>query len=80
MALESRKMAMDKEINLRVGSGSHRGRVSLSAFLADRLSLSVSYKGERAATVVLTPEQVQQLRQALDEISSRGEERLRLVA
>jgi hypothetical protein len=77
-------MAMDKEINLIVGSGTHKGRVGLSAFLADRLSLSVSYKGERAATVVLTPEQVQQLRRALDEIApqgeSRGEEKLRLVA
>jgi len=75
---------MDKQINLIVGSGTQKGRVSLSAFLADRLSLSVSYKGERAATVVLTPEHVRQLRQALDEIApqgeSRGEEMLRLVA
>lgn len=75
---------MDKQINLKVGSGTHKGRVSLSAFLADRLSLSVSYKGERASTVVLTPEQVRELRQALAEIvpegEQRGEERLRLVA
>ena len=77
-------MAMDKEIELKVGRGTQNGRVSLSAFLADTLSLSVSYKGERAATVVLTPEQVLQLRKALDELApqgeARGEEKLRLVA
>ena len=77
-------MARNKEINLRVGKGTHRGSVSLSAFLPEVLTLSVSYKGERAATVTLTGEQVQQLRLALDEIASqvevRGEERLRLAA
>jgi hypothetical protein len=77
-------MARDKEINLKVGKGRQRGHVSLSALLPEALTLSVSYKGERAATVMLTSEQLQQLRQALDEIASqveqRGEERLRLVA
>lgn len=77
-------MARDKEIKLRVGRGTQRGDVSLSAFLPGSLSLSVSYKGERAATVVLTAEQVQELRRALEEIApqgeARGDERLRLVA
>jgi hypothetical protein len=77
-------MARNKEIRLRVGRGTQRGDVSLSSFLPGALSLSVSYKGERAATVVLTAEQVQQLRHALEEIAPhgevRGEERLRLVA
>ncbi len=71
---------MYKEINLKVGKGTQSGSVSLSAFLRDSLTLSVSYKGERAATVVLTPEQVKQLRQALDEIAPQSEERLRLAA
>ena len=77
-------MARNKEIKLRVGRGTQRGDVSLSAFLPETLTLSVSYKGGRAASVVLTPEQVVQLRRALDEIAPqgevRGEERLRLVA
>jgi hypothetical protein len=77
-------MARDKEIRLRVGSGTQRGDVRLSTFLPRVLTLSVSYKGERAATVVLTGEQVRQLRQALDELAPqgelRGEEQLRLVA
>lgn len=75
---------MNKEITLRVGRGTQRGDVSLSAFLPETLTLSVSYKGERAASVVLTAEQVVQLRRALDEIAPQvevqGEERLRLVA
>ena len=77
-------MVTDKEIRLRVGSGAQRGDVRLSTFLPLVLTLSVSYKGERAATVVLTDEQVRQLRQALDELAPqgevRGEEQLRLVA
>lgn len=77
-------MARDQEFNLKVGKGRQRGHVSLSALLPEALTLSVSYKGERAATVMLTSEQVQQLRQALAEfaaqVGERGEERLRLVA
>ena len=77
-------MARDREIRLRVGSGTQRGEVRLSTFLPQALTMSVSYKGERAAAVVLTGEQVRQLRQALDELAPqgevRGEERLRLVA
>ncbi len=77
-------MARDKEIRLRVGSGTQRGEVRLSTFLPQALTLSVSYKGERAAAVVLTGEQVRQLREALDELAPQGEvwgaEKLRLVA
>ena len=54
--------------------------MSLSAFLPESLTLSVSYKGERAATVVLTREQALRLRQALDELAPQGEGRLRLAA
>ena len=73
-------MARRKEINLKVGRGAQRGDISLSAFLPETVSLSVSYKGERAATVVLTGEQVEQLRRALDEVASQVEPRLRLAA
>jgi hypothetical protein len=73
-------MAKGKEINLRVGSEAQRGDVSLTSFLPETLTLRVSYKGERAAAVVLTSEQVEQLRRALDEMAPRGEARLRLAA
>lgn len=78
-------MARDKEIRLRVGSGTQRSEVRLWTFLPQALTLSVSYKGERAAAVaVLTGEQVRQLREALDELAPQGEvwgaEKLRLVA
>ena len=73
-------MARGKEFRLRVGRGTQRGDVSISAFLPQALTLSVSYKGERAATVVLTPEQVRELRQALEELAPQVEERLRLAA
>jgi len=69
-----------KEINLRVGAGTQVGSVTLSTWLPDRVFLSVSYQGGYGPTVVLTPEQVQELRRALDEIAPRSEEKLRLVA
>ncbi len=78
---------LDKnEVMLRVGRESQRGCVRLSTYDPQLLTISVSYKGERAATVVLTPAQVQQLRQALDALQPPVEqpaveqERLKLVA
>lgn len=73
-------MARVKEISLKVGRGTQRGDVSLSSSLPEMISLRVSYKGERAATVVLTGEQVEQLRRALNEIAPQGEMHLRLAA
>lgn len=73
-------MAKGKEINIKVGRGTQRGDIHLSALLPETVSLSVSYKGERAATVTLTGEQVEQLRQALNEMALQGETRLRLAA
>ena len=77
-------MTRGREIKFRVGSEAQRGDVQLSTYLPQILTLSVSYKGERAATVALTREQVQQLRQALDELApqvdARAEEGLRLAA
>jgi hypothetical protein len=77
-------MAKGKEINLRVGRGTQRGEVSVSTFPPEAVTLRVSYKGGRAAAVLLTEEQVRLLRHALDEIAqqveARGEEKLRLAA
>ncbi|HEY9283326.1 MAG TPA: hypothetical protein VIP46_07725 [Pyrinomonadaceae bacterium] len=59
---------MTREKELKVGGGQLPGRVRLSAHVPRGLMLSVAYKGERAASVLLTPEQVRELRAALDEI------------
>lgn len=60
---------MTREKELKVGVGQQKtGRVRLSAQVPRGLMLSVAYKGERAASVLLTPEQVRELRAALDEI------------
>ena len=73
-------MSEKKEINLKVGTGTQIGNVTLSTWLPDRVFLSVSYQDGYGPTVVLTPEQVQELRRALDEIAPQSEEELRLVA
>jgi len=73
-------MADTKRINLRVGTGTQIGSVSLTTWLPDRIFLSVSSNGGYSPTVVLTPEQVRELRRALDEIAPQSEEMLRLVA
>ena len=61
-------MTTSKERELRVGRRSQDGTVRLSTNLPELLTLSVSYKAERAASVVLTREQVQQLQRALAEL------------
>jgi hypothetical protein len=58
-------MAKSREIELKVGRRSTDGVVKLSPHPPELLQLSVSYKGERSASVVLTREQVHDLRQAL---------------
>jgi hypothetical protein len=83
-------MEREKEITLRVGKDTQRGDMRLSAHTPHALSVSVSYKGDRAATVLLTREQVRQLRAALAELEplleahegqdEREYERLKLVA
>jgi hypothetical protein len=73
-------MSDTKRIELRVGRGTQVGSISLSSWVADRVFLSVSYQNGYGPTVVLTHEQVQELRRALDEIAPKSEENLRLVA
>ena len=56
-----------KEIEFKVGRRTVDGVVKLTAYQPELLQLSVSYKGERSSSVVLTRAQVQALRQALAE-------------
>jgi hypothetical protein len=56
-----------RETEFKVGRRSVDGIVKLSSYQPELIQLSVSYKGERASSVVLTRPQVQTLRQALAE-------------
>lgn len=59
-------MAKTREVELKVGRRATDGTVRLSAYPPQLLQLSVSYKGERSASVLLTQDQIQALRAALD--------------
>ena len=48
---------MPEVVEIRVGRNSQTGTVSLSS-VSELITLTVSYKGERASSVMLTPEQV----------------------
>lgn len=61
---------MAKEIELRVGRRSTDGIVKLSPYPPELLQLSVSYRGERSASVVLTRDQVIALKLALAEFEN----------
>lgn len=60
-------MAKTREVELKVGRRATDGTVRLSAYPPQLVQLSVSYKGERSASVLLTQEQIQALRAALDD-------------
>ena len=60
-------MAEGKEVELKVGRRSIDGIVRLSSHPPQLLQLTVSYKGERASSVVLTRSQLRLLQQALAE-------------
>lgn len=60
-------MGSTKEVELKVGRRSNDGVVKLSAYPPQLVQLSVSYKGERSASVLLTQEQIRALREALSE-------------
>ena len=70
-------MSKPREVEFKVGRRSTDGIVRLSLYPPELVQLSVSYKGERSASVVLTREQVQGLREALaqfeNEISASNE-------
>lgn len=63
-------MIKSREIEFKVGRRSTDGIVKLSSYPPALLQLSVSYKGERSASVVLTREQIQALREALAEFEN----------
>lgn len=65
-------MFKSRDVEFKVGRRSTDGIVRLSPHPQALLQLSVSYRGERSASVVLTREQIQALREAL----SRFEEEL----
>jgi hypothetical protein len=60
-------MVKTREVELKVGRRSTDGFVRLSAHPPELVQLSVSYKGDRSASVLLTQEQVQALRASLDD-------------
>ena len=60
-------MAKTREVEMKVGRRATDGAVRLSAYPPQLLQLSVSYKGERSASVLLTQEQIRALRAALDD-------------
>lgn len=63
---------MDKvrELEFHVGRRLNDGMVKLSPYPPELLQLSVSYRGERSASVLLTREQIQTLRAALAEFEN----------
>jgi hypothetical protein len=60
-------MTLKPDIEFRVGRRMPDGEIKLSALTPQILQLTVSHKGERASSVVLTRTQVQTLRLALAE-------------
>jgi hypothetical protein len=60
-------MTLKKDLELKVGRRESDGEILLSPLTPHALQLTVSYKGDRASSVVLTLLQVQSLRQALAE-------------
>ena len=60
-------MGGTKEVEFKVGRRSNDGVVRLSAYPPQLVQLSVSYKGERSASVLLTQEQLKALHGALAE-------------
>jgi hypothetical protein len=63
-------MAKSREIELQAGRRSNDGVVKLSPYPPELLQLSVSYRGERSASVLLTRQQIQALRHALAEFEN----------
>lgn len=66
-------MTLKTDVELRVGRRESDGEIKLAPVTPEVLQLSVSYKGERASSVVLTLSQVQALRQALGEFELQME-------
>ena len=65
-------MNKQREIEFKVGRRSTDGIVKLSLYPPALVQLSVSYKCERSASVVLTREQIQVFREALTQFEKRN--------
>ena len=63
-------MGESKEVELKVGRRSTDGIIGLLPYPPELLQLSVSYRGERSASVVLTLEQVKALKEALTQFEN----------
>jgi len=60
-------MNIERDVEFRVGRRANDGTIRLTAYTPQLVQLSVSYKGERSSSVVLTRSQVAALRQALEQ-------------
>jgi hypothetical protein len=60
-------MSIGRDVEFRVGRRAEDGTIRLTPYPPQLVQLSVSYKGERSSSVVLTRSQVSTLRQALEE-------------
>lgn len=58
-------MNRTREVELQVGRRSSDGSIRLSAYPPQLVQLTVSYKGRQSASVLLTQEQIRELRDAL---------------
>ena len=58
-------MGETREIELKVGRRSADGIVRLSAYPPQLVQLTVTYRGQQSASVLLTQEQIRELRDAL---------------
>ena len=63
-------MGKSREIEFHVGRRSNEGVLKLSPYPPELLQLSVSYRGERSASVLLTRQQIQALKEALTEFEN----------
>jgi len=58
-------MGETRDVELKVGRRSADGIVRLSAYPPQLVQLSVGYRGQQSASVLLTQEQIRELRDAL---------------
>lgn len=60
-------MGETRDVELKVGRRSADGIVRLSAYPPQLVQLTVAYRGQQSASVLLTQEQIRELRDALRE-------------
>ena len=70
----------DRELRIRTGRRDGDGQLRLSVFAGDLLAVALEGHGERAPTLLLTREQAERLRDALDELLPHVETRSRGAA